>query len=308
MDVKTSGFVWDIVGVELREFLLYLREHRDDEFENRRLLIDQIEFENDEDQAEPNGFFDEEDEPQEMWGGYLINLREERAIPVASIEEEEIEIDLQTVGDETKHHAEFNFFLINLATGKGLFQSYARAARWTYFVKYIGHRFENFKVGRVGQRPTLRQTPLFTQGTFEQNIDQLEWIKEIQIEMSVHTVRDPWFRRLDDECSRKIEIFRFYRNSIWDLRNIQRAARRIFQTEAAADMKVTGTVGGVEAVYTFTNDVEVFFTQEYEEYIRRLRSDAVALDDCVNNSRTIRDLLEIYNETLETTRIDQIEL
>jgi hypothetical protein len=287
MKVKTSAFALDFHGVNIFEFLRYLRDDAVYIRQNRVLILDELQ------------------NVENMWGGYLLNLREERTTPQVKLTEEELEVVFHEITDEDLRHAEFNFFIINTNTRKGLFQTYSRAARWTYFAHYLGHRFNKFMSDTNRRDVWFVPSPIFRQETFEAHLQEFEWIKEIKIEASRYDIPESSFRKLKEQAQRRVEIFKFYKRHKWNLRTIKESLITIFSEEKAEDLRIEGTVAGVESVYTLANNVEVFYEEEYEEWIRNLTFTDKTRSNSVNTSQTIVELLRIYNETLLLTRLDK---
>lgn len=288
MKVKTSGFALDFQGVNIFDFLRYLRKEVGYIRDNRILVVDEIE--------NTNGLF---------WGGYFLNLREEKLTTQVKITEKELEIVLHEITEEDVYHGAFNFFLINTNTRKGLFQTYAGAARWSNFSFYLNHRFNNFQKDTNNREAWFVPSALFTQVSFEEYLNKFEWIKEIAIETSHYEVDERDFQSLNGEATRRVEIFKFYKRDKWNLKRIKKSLLSIYKEEKAEDLRFEGTIDGVPRAYTLANNTEIFYEQEYEDWVKNLIFTDKDRNKSVNSSQSIRDLIRIYYDTLYITRLDQ---
>jgi len=289
MKVKTSAFAWDFSGTNIFQFLRYLKKDSAYVYDNRVLIVDEL--------TGHDGVF---------WAGYLLSLREEKTFPKVKLTDDELEVILEDIGKDV-HHGEFSFFLINVNTRKGLYQTYSNGARWTAFVKYLSHRFNKFLRDENIKDAMFIPSPIFREKTFETYVEQFDWIKEIRIESSYYAVTDKAYRRLDEEAQRRVEIFKFYKGSKSNLKAIKNALFDIATGEKTDRLKVDGTIAGVETACTLANNVEVFAEEEYGDWIQKLKFTDKHRENSVNSSQTIRDLIRIYRETLPLTRLDQRE-
>lgn len=287
MKVKTSGFAWDFKNVNIFDFLHYLKKDVAYIRDNRILVVDSIK------------------NTDNLWGGYLLNIREEKASTQVKLTEEELEVVVKRIVEKDVYNGEFNFFLINGHTRKGLFQTYFNAAPWSYFSFYLSHRFNKFARDEKLKDVSFTPRALFRQQSIEEYINQFERIKEIVIEASHYEVTEPSFRRLEEQAQRRIEIFKFYKRKKWDLGTIKESLLSIINEEKADDLKVSGVISGVDTVYELVNNVEVFYDEEYEDWIKNLSFTDKNRLNSVNSSQTIKELVRIYNETLVLTRLDQ---
>ncbi|MCD9187265.1 MAG: hypothetical protein LUM44_12595 [Pyrinomonadaceae bacterium] len=287
MKVKTSGFALDFQDVTIYDFLRYLKKEVSYTKEDRILVVDQIE------------------NADMLWGGYLLHLKEERIFPQVKLTEDEIETVLHRITDKNVYHGDFNFFLINTITRKGLFQSHSKTSGWTYFAKYLGHRFNNFKKDTNNRQAWLVTSALFRQGSFEEYLEKFDRINKVTIETSHYEVQAPHYRKLNEEASRRVEQFLFYKRDKWNLKKIKNSISSIFYEEQPENLRIEGNIGDIETAYTTANDVEVFYEQDFEEWMKNLKFNDKSRNKSVNSSQSIKELIRIYKETLPITGLDQ---
>ena len=288
MKVKTSGFALDFQSTTIFDFLRYLKKNVSYVKGNRILVVDEL---------EGTDF---------LWGGYLLHYRPEKIMPKVKLTSNEIETLLDEIKEKDVYHGEFNFFLINTSTRKGLFQTHAKTSGWFYFSSWLGHRFEAFRKETKNKDAWFVPSPLFTQGTFKEFLEKVDRIKNATIATSHYEVAEESYQALSGETSRHIEQFIFYKKDKPNWKKIRKALLSIY-TKAPREMKVIGLLNGDDVPFSLADNLEVFYRQDYEQWMRNLKFANKDIRLSVNNSQTIKDLIQIYKETLPLTRLDKHE-
>ena len=211
---------------------------------------------------------------------------------------------LDEIIEKNVYHGEFNFFLINTNTRKGLFQTHAKTSGWYFFSSYLGHRFESFKKDTNNRAAWFTPSALFTQGNFSDFLNKVERVKDATIATSNYEVQEEDFQALNEEASRHIEKFIFYKRDKGNLRKIRGLLLSIFNKQPK-ELEVTGVLNGEDVPFSLENNLEVFSQQDYEKWMRNLKFADKDIKLSVNSSQTIKDLISIYYETLPITRLDQ---
>ncbi len=190
--------------------------------------------------------------------------------------------------------ADFNFFIINQATHKGIYQYYHQSCSLSQFLSFLMSQFLELRIARINdirpaalegnteakgalaalKRCDLSTCALVKRETFDQLLDQFREIKEIRMDLTTYQADEPWYTPLRDQLKRKSARMLFKPTMAETIRH---GIRRVIQHTAADDVKVKGISGesGLEMTIALYRNLDDFGRYDYNDLTEQL---FVALD------------------------------
>lgn len=288
MKVKTSAFIIEVTNATNEEFFTHLKSDLLYDIRNKILVVDKI------------------DGRPELWGGYLMSLRDYRVRTSVTFSANELEVILEHL-EEGKHDADFNFFLFNQNTGKGIFQHYHSTPRWSGFKWYLSHRFNRFRSVLKNKEAVALISPIFREDSLQTYLDDLSRINEIQLEGSYYSFKDAGFRQIEAQADKKLHILKYYKRADSRMEAIKEGLLELVDGNNVSGLKIKGEIDGVEKFYDIANNIDILFEEEYNEWIKHLNFSGKDIRKSVNQSAMIKHLLSVYNTARLLARLDETE-
>ncbi len=288
MNVKTSAFIIEITNATNEDFFIHLKSDFLYDYQNKVLIVDKI------------------DGRPELWGGYLMSLRDYRVRTSVTYSANELEVILEHL-EANKHDADFNFFLFNQITGKGIFQHYHSTPRWSGFKWYLSHRFNKFRSSSKNKDAVALISPIFKEDSLEIYLKEISLIKEIQLEGAFYRYQNKGFRQLAAQANRKIHTLKYYKQADVSFEAIKEGLLELISENNVPGLKIKGEIDGVEKFYDIANNIDILFQEEYNEWLRHLSFSGKDIRKSVNQSAMIKHLLTLYNTARLIARLDESE-
>lgn len=213
--------------------------------------------------------------------------------------------------EEGARMADFNFFVINKHTRKGIYQYYHQSCSLRQFLQFFEWQFFGFRKSLMDEyradpsldysqredlidelRDTLLQGSLLVRPeTFNQLLSQLDEIKLMRFSVSTADSQPTYFTPLKDVAKRRTERVLFKKDAV---SKIRQGIRQITSDPSISDVKVTGTSAetGLETTIQLFSNLEDFGQYDYDELTEHL---AVDLGE-FTNSAILDLLLDAANE------------
>lgn len=294
MKIRIFGFEWEIEkGISYEEFCLYLEQWSGVITKDRIIALSKMDG---------------------LWAGVLLTIKDEKAFCKMrrarggrfTISPEELE--------EGTNMVAFNFFILNSATGRGLYQHYNHSASTNTFCGFCSERFRGLKKARIeeaarkaGLDPEsrsirvrqiknrfsdkLRYSVLIRQEAFDELVRDLSSIKSFDFEFATLGEKEKDFLPLGEHAKRVSHRMVFSNNpSPHQIKNGIIGLNRIGLKRG----KVKGIdPNGNEAVYKVMNNHQSFAEFDYDEVIRTVEIDSDNLVDSIQKSYIIGALIDL---------------
>ncbi len=224
---------------------------------------------------------------QDHYSGLLITTKDQKKFMELSNEQGEITITARDV-TEGAELAEFNFFIVDAITGRGLYQHYYHSCAFNQFgfiLKYFFEKFKQIKIAEESNGLTNKRdlavvkkkyaNPLawgffMREESFDNLLARLAKIKSFDFTFSTVTVSDPVFRPLSGLCKQVSQKYSFAKNSV--LSTVISAIKDSVSALGINDGKVIGVDENGQDVDVFlTDNLESFAEWDYDAVAEKMQ-------------------------------------
>lgn len=248
------------------------------------------------------------------WAGLVLKIRDQKQFCQVSGKSGKIKLTAQALAEGSKM-VEVNFFLINSATGKGLYQFYHHSTwldsfsvlckrvfdadvklRWQE-IQEQGHAegwtAKKIKEAKKAITGTIAHSVLVRKEQFDRLVDSLQKIQQVRVSFRDDTVAVPKMDVLADAARHASFQFSYDAKgtSIADLRaGIKQVAAALMPSR----MRVVGkTAGGLEEIINLSNNYDAFHEIDFDEATADLDLDLSDPTASIEASGMIARLLEV---------------
>lgn len=293
MKVRVFAFDWAMgSGITLEDFCSHLQSISGLESEHKMLAMTKKDV---------------------YWAGVLLSIKDVTAYCQMKRTGGAFTIEAKQLDDNTQI-ADFNFFILNPTTGRGLYQHYHQSPVSNTFSKFIKKRYLIFRKERIDteilaaggediktadkKRIMTKYRGCFTYKTivkskeFVKCVDALKQIKMFAFELETITAEEKTFTPASEFAKRCSHKFFFREDKI-----LSGLKDGIAKTISDMGVKCATVKGKDEhnedVVYKLFNDYATFEEFEYNDIIGSVSFNSSDLEASISSSKLIEDLLEI---------------
>ncbi|MFP4672006.1 MAG: hypothetical protein ACLFMR_05505 [Desulfohalobiaceae bacterium] len=292
MKVKIHPFEWNTTNsVELRDFFNYIKNNGPIKKENKICALAKLEAKN-------------------YWAGLILTARCANAFCKLTEDDKGFKLTHEEL-EQNSNLAEFNFFIINDNTGRGLYQHYYQSpfiSTATRTFKSIfkdlcnenkKNEMENYnndskKIKKINKKynGTLKYTILLTPETFEKRISELKRAKSFSFEFTTIKPEERKFCPASGLANRVSHNVFFSKDTNWS-----ETINAIRETLNKNPLK-RGKVNGIDqldedVVIKYNNCYEVLDKYEFDDIIKKINIDSNNLDFSIRSSDMVQKLLSV---------------
>ncbi len=207
--------------------------------------------------------------------------------------------------------ADFNFFILNKNTLRGIYQYYHQSCSLQQFLGFLSSRFYDLKKREIEK---IKESPEYPDGTldarlkkvqksllntqvmvrsetFHQLIDQLDEIKEMKFTIATYEADEGWFTPLRECAKKRTERILFNKDMLSSIRS---GIREVTSKNDLSDVQIKGKFreSGIEATIKLFDNVDDFGQYDYDKLTEHLAVDI----DSFCESEIIKLLLHTAEE------------
>jgi hypothetical protein len=223
--------------------------------------------------------------------GLFVSIKDQKRFCQIRESHGQFELTAQDL-DVGARMADFNFFIINKQTKKGIYQYYHQSCSLRQFMGFVESRFFDFrdiKERSITQSTTLdveekaelqenlrnsvlRGCVLVRPENFDQLLESLDQIKEMKFNVSTVVPDSPLFRPLRDVVKKRTERVLFNKDMLSSVRSsIREFARSADVSDVAVRGKSSET--GIETTIHLFDNLEDFGQYDYDELTQHFAVD-----------------------------------
>jgi hypothetical protein len=189
--------------------------------------------------------------------------------------------------EEGSRMADFNFFIINKETRRGIYQYYHQSCSLLQFLGYIEYQFFSLRKDRFDEtrddqtlgvdeqqnlldrinRTKLNAEILVRDENFSALLEEFDSIKEMKFNISTYEPRETRFTALQSISKKRTERILFNKDMLSTVRS---GIRTLTSKQGIDEVKVTGAADGVERTISLVNNIEDFGQYDYDELTEHL--------------------------------------
>jgi hypothetical protein len=295
MKIKIQGFEWHLGnGISLDDYLSELKKISGIKRGNRLIAT-----------VQKDGVF----------AGVLITVKNAKAFCQIMEDRGNFEITPKELEEGAKI-ADFNFFIVDRITAKGLYQYYHNSASTNTFCKFCKDQYERLKQnkidgaikkvedangGKASKRDvskikesfkgSLRYSTLLKPDTFEEITSELNNFNFFQYEFSsIRPMQEAALTALQKNAERETCKVFFKKKS--DSDSIKQSILAMLPNLKRATVKGVDPTGN-ELTYKLINDYHSFAEYDYDEIIKTVKIDSDNLSGSVIESQIIKILIAL---------------
>lgn len=281
MDVKTIAVSLQVTGAPLNDFLQYLHDEPDDitQPEVRGVIIVN---------RLPHA------ENEHLWVGFVLSRRDQRVIPLMTIQNRIIEIRPEELAANT-NKIDVNFFLINDQTQKGLYQNYFGSQQFTMFSGMLRYRLLLYN--------GIRRAEAFIEPREIIREDSLDaWLRRVgciqQIVYEYELVRERatnWDLLKQLATTETVKLVYKKKNLNWN--NFKEEIRRITAMNNFKKFILQGeTDNPLDKFYDLLENKDIIDLQDFDQYARSLQFHGADLHGSLDASLNVQNLVRLYEQ------------
>jgi len=253
---------------------------------------------------------------ENFYAGLFLTIKNIKAFCQMKNEKDKFIITPTFLEEQTKI-TEFNYFLLDKNTGRGLYQHYHQSASTNTFCFFCKQQYDKLKnvliekeinqLNNPSERQkqnirkkykgSLRYSTLLKPDSFENYIKSLKKISYFEFEFTTFMPLISQFRPLSKHVERQTYKMFFKKNSI-AVNDIKKGILNIIK-QGLRRGRVKGIdPAGNEVVYKLLNDYNAFAEYEYDEVIKTIKIDSDKLEESIKGSYLIKEMLKIAKSSL----------
>lgn len=298
MKVRVYGFEWKLgEGISIEDFCMHLNSLPGPPASKRVIAIYDI---------------------GEYFGGVIVSIKDMKTFCKMKHDGSNFTIEPQALEKNTSI-ADFNFFILNKITNKGLYQHYHHSAATTSFCNICLHHYNHLRIAKIKgevdkaggdkeisqkQRKAIHEkykgyfsySILVKPENFRKYVAQMKSVKDFTVEFSSISESEKNFLPASEFSKKESHKFTFI-----DKPPLEALKEKIFATMDMADAKkaqVSGTSESGESVtYKLFKDYSTFEEMEYEDIVDHINMNSEDIESSIKNSEIIKRLLVVANKT-----------
>lgn len=219
--------------------------------------------------------------------------------------------------------ADFNFFILNPKTMKGLYQYYHKSTSLNRFSFFIKKRFNEYKKkavenaileakkksndGKLSKKSEkeirsdyasfFRYAPILKPDSFEEYVQKMKDISYFEFEIVTANILDTRrvaFSKYAKRTSHKV----FFDQTGGVLSNIKNSINQLCKAGEFKRAKIKGIdPDNQEAIYNLSSDVEQFATYDYDDIAAHIKLKSDDLTGSLERSKMIKELFNQYSKS-----------
>lgn len=293
MKVRIFSFEWFMGGgITLDDFCGHLQSLSGQEAEHKLLAMT---------------------EKDDYWAGVLISIKDVSAFCQMRRDGGAFTIEAQHL-DDNAQIADFNYFIINPTTGRGLYQHYHQSPVSNTFSKFIKRRYLAYRKQRIDEEITaaggesikkidekkirskyyggFTYKTVLKQKEFIKCVDALKQIKMFSFELETITAEEKQFTPASEFAKRCSHKFFFQEDKL--LSGLKDGIAKTIKDMGIKSASVKGKdEHNEEVVYKLFNDYATFEEFDYDDIIGSVSFNSGNLEQSLNKSKLIEELLSI---------------
>lgn len=248
------------------------------------------------------------------WKGVILSIRDVKHFTKIRQEQGRFTITAEQMEDGARP-VDFNFFVINSRTNRGLYQHYHQSSSLNHFCWLLKGQYDDLRKERrnaalvaLGEEATgrqkqaahapfkgsLRYQMLLRPGSFEECVEALAKIKIFEFQFAEFRPVQRAFRALEGVARRVTHRVAFQPHAApADQRN---SIITFLRNSTLFKAKVVGMdPHGIEQTFHLQNDLATFGTFDYDQLVNGMMIDSVNLQQTINQCAISGHLLNLMN-------------
>jgi len=250
---------------------------------------------------------------EDYWKGVLLTVKDAKAFCKIKRDKGHFTVTAQEL-EAGSSIADFNFFIVNPNTGRGLYQYYHQSSHLNDFCLFLKRRYDALKKQKILEeigdqilddkgrkiiqkqfKNSLRYAIIERPATLDQKIDELARIKNIELEfVSVEFGNDP-LAPVTKFANRRSERVVFSKNNA-DL--VKVAVKKLLAANPYKRLRIEGVdPEGNDKAFNAMLDYDVFAEYEYNDLIKTVTLDSTNLVASLQQCPVILNILAVADTT-----------